>query len=74
MRPSLRPKWYPQHLGYWEAIVNAIDTNEFGELMGHARQAGSYQFLSGIDVSEAVRRTVEATNMIEIALLGSERR
>jgi CRP/FNR family transcriptional regulator len=58
-----------QHLGYWDAIVKAIDTNEFSELMGFARQAGGYQFMSGIDVSESVRRTVEATNMIEIALL-----
>lgn len=58
-----------QHLGYWDAIIRAVDTNEFGELMGMAREAGSYQFSKGMDLADAVRRTVEATNLIEIALL-----
>ena len=58
-----------QHLGYWDAIVRAVDTNEFGDLMKMAREAGAYQLSMGFDLADAVRRTVEATNMIEIALL-----
>jgi CRP-like cAMP-binding protein len=58
-----------QHLGYWDAIARAVEENEFSELMKMSREAGQYQFSMSIDLSEAVRRTVEATNMIEIALL-----
>ena len=58
-----------QHLGYWDAIIRAVDRNDFTELLGMAREAGGYQFSMGIDLADAVRRTVEATNMIEIALL-----
>ena len=58
-----------QHLGYWDAIAKAVEDNEFSELMKLSREAGQYQFAMSIDLSEAVRRTVEATNMIEIALL-----
>ena len=58
-----------QHLGYWDTIAKAVEENEFSELMKLSREAGQYQFAMSIDLSEAVRRTVEATNMIEIALL-----
>jgi CRP-like cAMP-binding protein len=58
-----------QHLGYWEAIVRAVDGNDFTELLGMAREAGAYQSSVGLDLAQAVHRTVEATNMIEIALL-----
>jgi CRP/FNR family transcriptional regulator len=58
-----------QHLSYWDTIARAVEENEFSELMKNARDAGRYQFSMSIDLSEAVRRTVEATNMIEIALL-----
>jgi CRP/FNR family transcriptional regulator len=58
-----------QHLGYWDTIVRAVDTNEYEELMEHARDAGRYQYAIGLELAEAIRRTVEATNMIEIALL-----
>ena len=58
-----------QHLSYWDAIIRAVDTNEFSELMTMARQAGGYQCSMGLDLADAVRRTVEATNTIEIALL-----
>lgn len=58
-----------RHLSYWDAIARAVEENEFSELMKNARDAGRYQFSMSIDLSEAVRRTVEATNMIEIALL-----
>jgi len=61
------------HNGYWEAIVHAVDTDEFSELMKLSREAGHYQFAVGLDLSDAVRRTVEATNMIEIALLEANR-
>ncbi len=62
-----------QHLGYWEAIVKAVDTDEFTELMKLAQEAGRYQSMLNLDLSSAVRRTVEATNMIEIALLEANR-
>jgi CRP/FNR family transcriptional regulator len=62
-----------QHLGYWDAIVTAVDTDEFTELMKLSRDAGRYQSMMGFDLSGAVRRTVEATNMIEIALLEANR-
>ena len=62
-----------QHLAYWDAIVHAVDTDEFSQLMILAREAGCYQFATGLDLSEAVRRTVEATNMIEVALLEANR-
>jgi CRP/FNR family transcriptional regulator len=58
-----------QHLGYWDAIIRAVDTNDFTELTTMARQAGEYQSSMGLELANAVRRTVEATNMIEIALL-----
>ena len=62
-----------QHLGYWDAIVKAVDTDEFSELTKLAREAGRYQSMQGMDLAAAVTRTVEATNMIEIALLEANR-
>ena len=64
-----KPEVVDQHLGYWDAIAKAVEANEFSELMKLSREAGHYQCSMSIDLSEAVRRTVEATNMIEIALL-----
>lgn len=58
-----------RHLAYWDAIVRAADSEVYDELMAMARQAGEYQCSEGLDVATAIRRTVEATNMIEIALL-----
>jgi CRP/FNR family transcriptional regulator len=58
-----------QHLSYWDTIVTAVDTNEFSGLMQNARDAGRYQAMMGLELSDAVNRTVSATNMIEIALL-----
>jgi CRP/FNR family transcriptional regulator len=58
-----------QHNMYWDAIVRAVESSEFDELLGHSREAGRFQFSMGIELSEAVRRTVEATNLIELALL-----
>jgi CRP/FNR family transcriptional regulator len=58
-----------QHNMYWDAIVRAVENSEWEELMGNARDAGRYQFSKGIPLSSAVQRTVEATNMIELALL-----
>jgi CRP/FNR family transcriptional regulator len=60
-----------RHLSYWDTIVTAVETNEFGELMQNARDAGRYQATMGLELSDAVNRTVSATNMIEIALLES---
>jgi CRP-like cAMP-binding protein len=58
-----------QHTMYWQAIVKAVETNEFDELMEYGREAGRYQSSKGLDLSDAIGRTIEATNMIEIALL-----
>jgi CRP/FNR family transcriptional regulator len=64
-----KPEVVDQHLGYWDTIAKAVEDNEFTQLMKLSREAGQYQFSMNIDLSEAVKRTVEATNMIEIALL-----
>lgn len=64
-----KPEVVSQHLGYWDTIAKAVEDNEFTQLMKLSREAGQYQFAMNIDLSEAVKRTVEATNMIEIALL-----
>ena len=64
-----KPEVVDQHLGYWDTIAKAVEDNEFTNLMKLSREAGQYQFSMNIDLSEAVKRTVEATNMIEIALL-----
>lgn len=60
-----------RHLAYWDAIVRAADTEIYDELITMARQTGEYQYSEGLDVSTAIQRTVEATNVIEIALLES---
>jgi CRP/FNR family transcriptional regulator len=49
--------------------VRAVETADFEELLGYSREAGRYQARSGMDLSDAIRRTIEATNMIELALL-----
>ena len=64
-----KPEVVSQHLGYWDAIARAVEENDFTELLRDSRAAGRYQFSMNIDLSESVKRTVEATNMIEIALL-----
>jgi CRP-like cAMP-binding protein len=64
-----RPETVEQHHRYWEAIVRAVETSEFDELMSFARDAGRFQSSKGYDLSDAIGRTMEATNMIELALL-----
>ena len=64
-----RPHMVSEHLLYWDAIVRAVETSQFDELMDYAREAGRFQSRSGFDLSEAVKRTIQATNMIELALL-----
>jgi CRP/FNR family cyclic AMP-dependent transcriptional regulator len=58
-----------QHLSYWDTLVEAVDANEYSELMKLAQSTGGYLHKLGIDIAEAIQRTVEATNTIEIALL-----
>jgi CRP-like cAMP-binding protein len=58
-----------QHFGYWDAIIDAAENGETEALMGFAREAGRYQFHKGMALEDAIRRTVAATNTIEIALL-----
>ncbi len=60
-----------QHLTYWDTICAAVESNEFGELLQNSRDAGKYQAMKGMELADAVNRTVSATNMIEIALLES---
>lgn len=64
-----RPELISKHTHYWDAIVRAVETADFEELMGYSRDAGVFQARSGMDLSDAIRRNVEATNMIELALL-----
>jgi len=64
-----RPEMVAQHHQWWAAIVHAVETSEFEELLEYGREAGRFQSRQGYDLSDAVRRTVEATNLIELALL-----
>ncbi len=64
-----RPEVLAEHNRYWDAIVRAVETSEFEEVLAYAREAGRYQAGRQIDLSEAIGRTIEATNLIEIALL-----
>ena len=64
-----RPETVAQHTMYWEAIVRAVESSDFEEIMIFARDAGRFQSSQGLDLSEAIGRTMEATNMIEMALL-----
>ncbi len=64
-----QPEVVEEHRRYWRSIVRAVETADFEELLGHAREAGRYQARRGMDLSDAIRRTIEATNMIELALL-----
>lgn len=66
-----RPEVLQEHVRYWDAIVRAVETSEFEEILEHARAAGRLQAANGLDLSEAIGRTIEATNLIEIALLES---
>ena len=64
-----RPETVAQHHMYWDAIVRAVETSEFDQVLEYSRQAGRFQSSQNLDISEAIGRTIEATNMIEIALL-----
>jgi CRP-like cAMP-binding protein len=58
-----------EHLVYWDAIVRAVESANFEELLNYSREAGRFQCRSGFDLSDAIKRTVNATNLIETALL-----
>jgi CRP/FNR family transcriptional regulator len=58
-----------EHLIYWDAIVRAVESADFEELLSYSREAGRFQCRSGFDLSDAIKRTVNATNLIEVALL-----
>ncbi len=64
-----RPETVAQHNMYWDAIVRAVESSDFEEIMAYARDAGRFQSSEGLDLSDAIGRTMEATNMIEMALL-----
>jgi CRP/FNR family transcriptional regulator len=57
------------HGRYWDAIVRAVETSEFEHLLEFAREAGRIQSSQGYDLSGAIGRTIEATNLIELSLL-----
>ncbi|GAC1303614.1 MAG: hypothetical protein NVSMB21_02990 [Vulcanimicrobiaceae bacterium] len=63
------PETVAQHNMYWQAIVKAVETSDFDELLGFARDAGRFQSGKGFDLTDAIGRTMEATNLIEMALL-----
>ena len=64
-----RPETVAQHNMYWQAIVRAVESSDFDEVLGFSRDAGRFQAAQGFDLSDAIGRTMEATNMIEMALL-----
>jgi CRP/FNR family transcriptional regulator len=64
-----RPETLALHDRYWEAIVRAVETSEFDQLMQFARDAGRRHFVRGYDLSSAIGQTIEATNLIELSLL-----
>ncbi len=64
-----QPETVAQHNMYWQAIVKAVETSDFDELLGFAREAGRFQSCKGFDLADAIGRTMEATNLIEVALL-----
>jgi CRP/FNR family transcriptional regulator len=64
-----RPETVAQHRMYWDAIVLAVETGQYDQVLSFSKQAGRFQSSQGIDLSDAIGRTIEATNMIEIALL-----
>jgi len=63
------PTVVARHLQYWDSIVKAVETENFDQVLEDSRQAGRFQSSKDLDLSEAIGRTIEATNMIEIALL-----
>jgi len=63
------PTVVARHLQYWDSIVKAVETENFDQVLEDSRQAGRFQSSKNLDLSEAIGRTIEATNMIEIALL-----
>ena len=63
------PATVAQHNMYWQAIVKAVETSDYDELLGYSRDAGRFQSSKGFDLTDAIGRTMEATNMIEMALL-----
>jgi CRP-like cAMP-binding protein len=64
-----RPETVAQHNMYWQAIVRAVESSDFDEVLGFSREAGRFQASQGFDLSDAIGRTMEATNLIEMALL-----
>jgi CRP/FNR family transcriptional regulator len=64
-----RPEALALHDRYWAAIVSAVETSEFEHLVAFAREAGRVQSNQGYDLSGAIGRTIEATNLIELSLL-----
>jgi CRP/FNR family cyclic AMP-dependent transcriptional regulator len=66
---AARAEVVTEHLVYWDAIVRAVESAEFEELLNYSREAGRFQCRSGFDLSDAIKRTVNATNLIEVALL-----
>jgi CRP/FNR family transcriptional regulator len=66
---TARTEVVDEHLVYWDAIVRAVESTDFEELLNYSRAAGKFQARNGFDLSDAIKRTVNATNMIELALL-----
>ncbi len=64
-----RDETVAQHNVYWLAIARAAETSQYDEILANARAAGRFQSAQGFGLADAVGRTIEATNMIEIALL-----
>jgi CRP/FNR family transcriptional regulator len=63
---------HPEYInaGYrsWETMVEAAYNSRYENLLESARAAGKIQSINGIAYPDAARRTIEMTNLIELAV------
>jgi CRP/FNR family transcriptional regulator len=52
----------------WETMVEAAYNSRYERLLESARAAGKVQSIAGISYPDAARRTIEMTNLIELAV------
>jgi CRP/FNR family transcriptional regulator len=52
----------------WETMVEAAYTSRYDRLLESARTAGKIQSITGVSYPDAARRTIEMTNLIELAV------
>ena len=62
------PEFINQGYRSWEAMVEAAHNSRYDHLLESARAAGKIQSITGTTYPEAARRTIEMTNLIELAV------